>query len=1312
MQVDRSLVLVVEDEPDVRKTVCALLAEVGYAVEGVGDGEAALERIAAGGVDLVLLDLVLPGMDGVELCRQVRARAADEVYLPIIVLTGLADEAERRAGFAAGADDYVTKPFDAPDLFDRIDVWLRTRARLKAAYTRLHEEREANARLAAERADALAAMSAAHERLLAGQAEGQRLTREAEARTRTFRVLHEMAMAVGGVLEPAALGQLAADRARDLLGVDSVSLWWWDAEASVLRRLVGHVPDPEQAPSALPPGVGAPGVAFARCAPVVVEDYPRWPDAAPAGIRRGLRAAAAVPVLIGERAIGALGVYTFAPRRFDPDHVQLLALLAAQVGPALEAARLYGESERQRTEAEALAELARQAAVEPDPARVIDAITEQACRLLGADYAAVALREKDGTQRWAGVTGGRSNTWHEEPLWPSGLGSGGRAMAAGRTVVIERLGDNSAFPLEEFPRHRSEGGRTALSTPLHGQRGIFGALVLGWRSDVTVPPAQVRLAEALAGYAATILDSARARAEVAAEAQKLRRLAEVAAAITAETDLQTVLDLLVRTAAEAVGLEHNSLLLLDAERGTLAHAAAVGLPAAYTAAIDGIAIGPTVGTCGAAAYHGTTVLTEDVLTDPNWAPWRALVAPYGFRAVWSVPLVGKGGRVLGTFAAYRPRPGCPSAHQLDLLTLYARLAAVAVENARSYARAEHHAREAAARAAELAAVFESLPCGVTLVDAAGRLVLKNEASRQLWGEFPYPAGSVPEQADYYRPRDAATGRLLAPAETPIGRALAGETVQASEYLFRRRGDAEDTWLQSSAVPLRDAEGGVSGAVGVASDVTRERQLIRAVAASEERLRTLYHAMACGVLVRDAAGAIVDANEAAEEIVGYSLAEMRGKTSEELWPVARADESALPNAERPSVVARRTGDPLRQVLMRIKRPDGAYRWVQNNSVPVRGPDGRVVQVVSSFLDVTEQKRAEEERERLAAQIEQERAMLAAVMHSMSDGLIVLDAAGRIRYHNERALALVGVGPEPLVGQTAAEAFSRHRQIFVDPAAAWASLQQGLAHLADLPTHEVSVLGPPRRDLQVQLFPVANVGGAGPGWGAMLHDVSDTRLLALLQERERIAMDLHDGVIQSLYAVALGLGARARALDGNVESTREALRNAVTHINAVIQEVRNYIFDLRLGEQAARGVGAGLEALAAELRINALVQPELSVDPTADAVLAPEAAANLLQVAREATANVIRHAGATAVQIGLARESAALVLTVRDNGRGFDPHCEVRDTFIGAGGQGLHNMAERARLLGGQLTVDSEPGQGTTVRLEVPLDARGNGWTTAR
>ena len=131
MQPARPVVLVVDDDPEIGEVLRYLLEHAGYTVALAGGAAAALARIEAGGIDLVLLDLMLPEMHGLELCRRVRAREG-EAYLPIIMLSALADEAQRHAGFVAGADDYVTKPFNSDDLLDRVRVWVRTRQQLKA----------------------------------------------------------------------------------------------------------------------------------------------------------------------------------------------------------------------------------------------------------------------------------------------------------------------------------------------------------------------------------------------------------------------------------------------------------------------------------------------------------------------------------------------------------------------------------------------------------------------------------------------------------------------------------------------------------------------------------------------------------------------------------------------------------------------------------------------------------------------------------------------------------------------------------------------------------------------------------------------------------------------------------------------------------------------------------------------------------------------------------------------------------------------------------------------------------------------------
>ncbi|MFF0221356.1 response regulator transcription factor [Streptomyces sp. NPDC004629] len=114
-------VLVVEDDPTVAEVVCGYLDRAGYAVDRAGDGPTALTRATAHWPDLVVLDLMLPGMDGLEVCRRLRGRAS----VPVIMLTARGDEDDRVLGLEVGADDYVTKPFSPRELVLRVESVLR-----------------------------------------------------------------------------------------------------------------------------------------------------------------------------------------------------------------------------------------------------------------------------------------------------------------------------------------------------------------------------------------------------------------------------------------------------------------------------------------------------------------------------------------------------------------------------------------------------------------------------------------------------------------------------------------------------------------------------------------------------------------------------------------------------------------------------------------------------------------------------------------------------------------------------------------------------------------------------------------------------------------------------------------------------------------------------------------------------------------------------------------------------------------------------------------------------------------------------------
>ena len=203
-------------------------------------------------------------------------------------------------------------------------------------------------------------------------------------------------------------------------------------------------------------------------------------------------------------------------------------------------------------------------------------------------------------------------------------------------------------------------------------------------------------------------------------------------------------------------------------------------------------------------------------------------------------------------------------------------------------------------------------------------------------------------------------------------------------------------------------------------------------------------------------------------------------------------------------------------------------------------------------------------------------------------------------------------------------------------------------------------------------------------------AELQRLAVLEDRERIAQELHDGVIQALFAVGMGLQATsAKTGDAGLQ---ERLAGAVTEIDGVIRDLRNYIFALHTGSEADRQLDLALRELAKGFDENDTVTVVAEVDPQTAAIFSGHAA-EILQMAREALSNAVRHAAATTVRLSLRREHGEVVLEVEDDGTGFD--------LEGAAGKGdgLANLRARAEALGGRLEIESA-GEGTTVRIRVP------------
>jgi two-component system NarL family sensor kinase len=196
-----------------------------------------------------------------------------------------------------------------------------------------------------------------------------------------------------------------------------------------------------------------------------------------------------------------------------------------------------------------------------------------------------------------------------------------------------------------------------------------------------------------------------------------------------------------------------------------------------------------------------------------------------------------------------------------------------------------------------------------------------------------------------------------------------------------------------------------------------------------------------------------------------------------------------------------------------------------------------------------------------------------------------------------------------------------------------------------------------------------------------------------ERRRIAGDLHDGVVQDLAGLSLTLAAAAERTDD--EQLAPVLSGAAADTRHSIKQMRSLLVDIYPANLHSAGLRPALEDLLAplaarRLTVSATVEDDLAATPAVEQLV--------FRTAQEALRNVLRHADASTVELHAAMTGSTLELRVQDDGRGFAGDA-IRRARAG-GHLGLAMLADRAAALGGRLIIDSAPGRGTLVRLEVP------------
>jgi two-component system, NarL family, sensor histidine kinase DevS len=231
----------------------------------------------------------------------------------------------------------------------------------------------------------------------------------------------------------------------------------------------------------------------------------------------------------------------------------------------------------------------------------------------------------------------------------------------------------------------------------------------------------------------------------------------------------------------------------------------------------------------------------------------------------------------------------------------------------------------------------------------------------------------------------------------------------------------------------------------------------------------------------------------------------------------------------------------------------------------------------------------------------------------------------------------------------------------------------------------------RGLQL-LGAVANWAGLAIE-NARLHQ--NVKHMAVLEERDRIGMDLHDGIIQSVYGVGLALENALHTVDEDTDLAKLRIKESINGLNQAIRDIRAYILDLRPRQMGDDGLMNGLRRLATEYRANTFSDVFLKGPERGLESLPAISALALFHICQEALANAAKHAAAERVDVNVWITADRVVMEVHDNGKGFA--VEKMTTTIG---HGLSNMQTRAHAVGGDVDLTSAVGEGTTVLAWVP------------
>lgn len=571
----------------------------------------------------------------------------------------------------------------------------------------------------------------------------------------------------------------------------------------------------------------------------------------------------------------------------------------------------------------------------------------------------------------------------------------------------------------------------------------------------------------------------------------------------------------------------------------------------------------------------------------------------------------------------------------------------------------------------LSTLVRESPLPIVSLDPDAHITSWNTAATRLFGWTEHEV--LGRELPYVQPGEEATADALWQAGTR------GAVVGPIE-LRRQRKDGTLVDLLLWPVFVHDTPGQLSTAVGIYVDQSELKRAEAARLRSETRLNFVLSRSPAIIYTASASGDY-DAT-----FVSANITDRLGYEPYECTSIPRFWADRIHPDDAPEIF-RNLPRLFEQSRLtheyRFLNKRGEYRWLRDDLVLIRDSEGHPTEILGSWLDITERKQSEEA-------LRTSEAYLHRFVADAPVGLVILGEDKRVICANKALCELTGYTEQEILGNT--------YELYTHPEDLRANLVLTDEFYRGIRSEYTYGKRYIRKSgeiiwVSIKATRVELPGRPGPLLLAAVQDITEQKLAA--EEREQLSRDLHDNILQSLYAVGMQLEAGKMAMGKSPKQSKTHMTHAVDHLNHLMLEVRQYIALLTQRTAPKPDFGQALRLLVASLSATGQAAPELQIQGPVLSLVSPMQGEQLLNIAREALSNSMRHAQATRRSVRLSSTKRTIRLVIHDDGVGFSLRRRSR-------GHGLTNMAARAKNIRARLIFHSAPGKGTRVTVEVPVE----------